>query len=180
MPRVTSLMLVAVVCALGCRSPAAQEQPKLNLLCRYVVPGLAGGKVRDGNIEVDFVAKTVGGTHAADITDDHIAWREEVPVAVMSTSTASPGLCTARSLARTARRSLYPLKGSAFAPASVRFDHYRALGRTMTMTTCKECSADISTTARACPKCVEPLCPEQKIWPSIVGVPLALIGSIMF
>lgn len=43
----------------------------------------------------------------------------------------------------------------------------------MSMTTCRECGGEISTTARACPKCGA-VVPRPKIWPWVVGAPLVL------
>ena len=43
----------------------------------------------------------------------------------------------------------------------------------MAMTACSECGNEISTTAKACPKCGA-IVPRPKIWPWLIGVPVAL------
>jgi len=48
----------------------------------------------------------------------------------------------------------------------------------MAITACKECSNEISTTAKACPKCGA-VVPRTKIWPWFVGVPLAGLVLLM-
>lgn len=48
----------------------------------------------------------------------------------------------------------------------------------MAMTNCKECRAEISTTAKACPKCGA-VVPKAKLWPWIVGVPIAAFVALM-
>ncbi|PZP64196.1 MAG: hypothetical protein DI597_00855 [Pseudoxanthomonas spadix] len=42
------------------------------------------------------------------------------------------------------------------------------------MTACKECSNEISTTAKACPKCGA-VVPKPKVWPWVVGVPVVVL-----
>jgi hypothetical protein len=48
----------------------------------------------------------------------------------------------------------------------------------MAMTNCKECGTEISTTAKACPKCGA-VVPKKRIWPWIVGVPVGLFAVLM-
>ena len=43
----------------------------------------------------------------------------------------------------------------------------------MAMTTSRECSADISTTAKACPKCGA-VVPKAAVWPWLIGIPVGL------
>lgn len=48
----------------------------------------------------------------------------------------------------------------------------------MAMTSCGECNAEISTTAKACPKCGA-VKPRRKVWPWLVGTPVALFAALM-
>lgn len=48
----------------------------------------------------------------------------------------------------------------------------------MAMTNCKECGNEISTSARSCPKCGA-VVPKAKVWPWIVGIPVALFVIMM-
>ncbi|MBN8714581.1 MAG: zinc ribbon domain-containing protein [Xanthomonadales bacterium] len=48
----------------------------------------------------------------------------------------------------------------------------------MAMTTCKECSKEISDTAKACPHCGAKV-PHASVWPWIIGVPIALFVAMM-
>lgn len=48
----------------------------------------------------------------------------------------------------------------------------------MAMSTCTECGGELSTKARACPKCGA-VVPKPKVWPWIVGVPIALIAALL-
>lgn len=48
----------------------------------------------------------------------------------------------------------------------------------MAMTACKECGGEISTTAKACPKCGATT-PRPKIWPWLIGIPIALLGMFL-
>ncbi len=44
----------------------------------------------------------------------------------------------------------------------------------MAMTACNECRNEISTTAKACPKCGA-IVPRAKIWPWLIVVPVVLV-----
>jgi hypothetical protein len=48
----------------------------------------------------------------------------------------------------------------------------------MSIIKCAECQAEISTTAKACPKCGA-VVPKAKVWPWLVGVPVGLIALIL-
>jgi zinc-ribbon domain len=48
----------------------------------------------------------------------------------------------------------------------------------MAMIACKECGTEISTTAKACPKCGA-VVPRPKIWPWVIGVPVALFIALL-
>ncbi len=48
----------------------------------------------------------------------------------------------------------------------------------MSIIQCAECQAEISTTAKACPKCGA-VVPKPKIWPWLVGVPVGLVALIL-
>lgn len=48
----------------------------------------------------------------------------------------------------------------------------------MAMTNCKECGTDISSTARACPKCGA-VVPRPKVWPWLVGVPIGALALFL-
>jgi hypothetical protein len=39
---------------------------------------------------------------------------------------------------------------------------------------CKECGSEISSTAKACPKCGAEV-PQKSVWPWVIGVPVGLI-----
>ena len=42
------------------------------------------------------------------------------------------------------------------------------------MIPCKECGSEISSTAKACPKCGAEV-PQKSVWPWVIGVPVGLI-----
>ncbi|MBY0241905.1 MAG: hypothetical protein K2X55_21590 [Burkholderiaceae bacterium] len=48
----------------------------------------------------------------------------------------------------------------------------------MAMIECKECAVAISSTAKACPKCGA-VVPRRKVWPWIVGTPVALFAALV-
>ena len=48
----------------------------------------------------------------------------------------------------------------------------------MSIIKCSECQAEISSTAKACPKCGA-VVPNKKVWPWVVGIPLAVLVLIM-
>ena len=48
----------------------------------------------------------------------------------------------------------------------------------MAMIACAECGNEISTTAKSCPKCGA-IVPRTKIWPWLVGVPIAVLILLM-
>lgn len=48
----------------------------------------------------------------------------------------------------------------------------------MSIIKCAECQSEISTTAKACPKCGA-VVPKAKIWPWVVGVPVGLVALIL-
>jgi hypothetical protein len=48
----------------------------------------------------------------------------------------------------------------------------------MSIIKCSECQAEISSTAKACPKCGA-VVPKTKIWPWVVGVPMGLVALIL-
>jgi len=48
----------------------------------------------------------------------------------------------------------------------------------MAMIACGECGTEISTTAKACPKCGA-VVPHAKIWPWVVGIPVALVIAFL-
>jgi hypothetical protein len=48
----------------------------------------------------------------------------------------------------------------------------------MAMITCEECNKEISSTAKACPHCGAKV-PHAKVWPWVVGVPIALFVAFM-
>jgi hypothetical protein len=48
----------------------------------------------------------------------------------------------------------------------------------MSLIKCAECQAEISTTAKSCPKCGA-VVPKPPIWPWVVGVPVAVLALIM-
>jgi hypothetical protein len=73
-----SLLFVALgAAALWPAWAHAQDDSKVALLCRYIVPSLDGGKVRDSKLNVDFAAQTVDDK-AAVISENAIAWTEPI------------------------------------------------------------------------------------------------------
>ena len=48
----------------------------------------------------------------------------------------------------------------------------------MAMITCQECKNEISSTAKSCPRCGAKV-PHAKVWPWVVGVPVALFVAFM-
>lgn len=48
----------------------------------------------------------------------------------------------------------------------------------MSLVKCTECKAEISSTAKACPKCGA-VVPKAKVWPWLVGVPVGVVAVIL-
>jgi len=48
----------------------------------------------------------------------------------------------------------------------------------MAIIACKECGNEISTTAKSCPKCGA-IVPRPKIWPWLVGIPVAIFIAML-
>lgn len=49
----------------------------------------------------------------------------------------------------------------------------------MALVPCRECGAEISTEATACPKCGAVTRPKRRIWPWVLGAPVAGLGAML-
>ena len=69
--RLAIILPMLAICALGVAQ--TQQEHRITLVCRYVMPTLAGGVEKDANAVVDFDAQTVAGVPAT-ISEGQIAW----------------------------------------------------------------------------------------------------------